>query len=272
MKRHSSQKTTRLTAFTLIELLVVIAIIAILASLLLPSLAKAKSKANTIACMSNMKQLSLGFFLWATDHNDMLPYASYRTGDYMYQASWDDLIHREIGGTAPQLQLDLGILDNSYVPKVLKCPADKVPNTISWAQYGQRRSYSMISGPTVSSRDAALPETTTGAGVRYWWNGTETPDYDHPGYKTTVAVDPAGTIMLAENPKTNNIVGNEWPSAVPSPAEQMSGYGGPVYLLHNGRYNYMMHDGHAQLIKPELTVGTGTTDAPKGMWTVIAGD
>jgi prepilin-type N-terminal cleavage/methylation domain-containing protein/prepilin-type processing-associated H-X9-DG protein len=131
------------SGFTLIELLVVIAIIAILASLLLPVLAKSKTKAEGVACASNIKQLSLAWLLYADENGDWLVNNHGVPETLARRQTWANNVQDWIDG---EDNTNLVYLSDSKLgpyanraTKIYKCPADREP-----AANGQRiRSMSM---------------------------------------------------------------------------------------------------------------------------------
>ncbi len=128
-KKHQSSPRPR-GGFTLIELLVVIAIIAILAAMLLPALQNAKSQSLGIQCMSNMRQMALGWRSYALDNKEYVvlssvdPANTLKLNAYVWTTQTEDFTDNSYNYD-PHKDITVGPLYpyiNAY--QVYKCPAD----------------------------------------------------------------------------------------------------------------------------------------------------
>ena len=149
----------RRLAFTLIELLVVIAIIAILASLLLPALARAKSKATEIKCVSNLKQLGIAVTIWGDDHEGKFPAAEIKPTNPVLPPP--DTKPRICDVLAPELGYNTNNLPQTS--SVFQCPDDKIVTYFK----NEGSSY----GWNYDINDLSM-ENPVGPGARSWGAGS----------------------------------------------------------------------------------------------------
>jgi prepilin-type N-terminal cleavage/methylation domain-containing protein len=228
--------------FTLIELLVVIAIIAILAAMLLPSLSKAKTKAQGVMCMSNTRQLTLAWRLYAEDYADVLlgcqndlpkGRTNWVQGDLNYsanQGNWDPSVYIQ---TSPMF------IYTGKAVKIFKCPADlatvpgptgtKVPRVrsnsmsqvFSWGEWLNRnydrnqtvwRTYSKLSNIARPSKTFVFVD-------------------EHPD-----SINDAAFAVTCTGNQMTDPVGSSW--IVDGPA-----------WFHNGACGFSFSDGHSEIHK-----------------------
>jgi prepilin-type N-terminal cleavage/methylation domain-containing protein/prepilin-type processing-associated H-X9-DG protein len=233
-------KTKRQAGFTLIELLVVIAIIAILAALLLPVLAKAKSKAQQTACLNNLKQLQLAFVMYCDDNTDKLPNNGKRTAisspTYPNWCNGDMSVPTEATNIA---LIQVGQL-YSYNKSVgiYHCPADVLPDNRSTPAITTRvRTYSINSYMNSTPADDIYSSHAGGTAGIYHVN-VKSGDIRHPS--------PSQAMVFVEEAQfgiDDGMFGFS-PSGLPGAAPVNIWYNIPA-MVHRGS-NFAFADNHVE--------------------------
>ena len=274
MKENFEIKRKR-SAFTLIELLVVIAIIAILAAMLLPALTKAKGRALRIGCVNNVRQIAMGNPLFASDNDDQLPCSQY-LDDNGTSRNWIDDIVQYLGikGRSASGQ------PFTQESRVLECPAHHpvvAPQANGFCSY-----VPMIFG---NATGIGAIDLTPNAKQNVWTWYFSPIDGQHPRRKlnqingqsdvatlTEMAIDKntGGALGFYQAVNVTLQVGSDcvgtqagWPDA-----------NNVTLKVHDGIIDYAFVDGHMESLKwndPHV-LGTGTTNAPGGIWTIMQGD
>ena len=208
--------------FTLIELLVVIAIIAILASLLLPALSKAKDRALTIKCLSNVRQWGLAMHNYASDHNEFFPYEG-NTGSAIDTGlnlnAWYNLVASQANETPLKDRYAQNRIPLPSSAGIFSCPkgTNPLPSRVinknsPFFMYGFNNRMDPNSGSTWTKRD----------------------DFGQEAFQLSDVENVSSTVLFSENDETSN------PSVT----------GAFAPTRHAGRTssNFAFVDGHAELV------------------------
>lgn len=275
--------------FTLIELLVVIAIIAILAAILFPVFAQAREKARATACVSNMKQIGLGLYMYNQDYDETMPmaqdYGTYNTNIAIELSPY--VMKNEIGQASTN--------------SVWHCPDDNVTPVNIYGGTVPTGTLHQTYAPVWC--DDAIAGETWPPNVADAVNGGAY----IPGRTLAAFEDPSGTFAIVETANPLNYLGNNF-AGIQAPYTLGTNGGtqnctsavdwyqackagetvvpGKPDGWHSGGWNYVFVDSHVKWMRPEQTVGKGVNGTgkrddgsycsymyhPCGPWTITADD
>jgi prepilin-type processing-associated H-X9-DG protein len=260
-------------AFGRIDLTILIALVLVLAMLAFIYI-KDHHVSTAMQCAANLRELGLAASLYEKDNQELLPYA-FIVYDGSHIKTWDELI----------LPFAFSGADRRNAAYLLRCPADNISVNI---QSGvRRRTYAMPTHSMGGDSSVWPPGPNNNTGIGLWWQkdgwgmsdltnmlipcGT---NFVKAAYHLSMIHATDTTLFLTENAQSNNIAFSYMGATIDGPSEH--NWGGEIKpeRYHGGRYNYLMIDGHVDLLSPLQSEGrsdlvqTGTDRKYPDIWVV----
>ncbi len=235
----------RKRAFTLIELLVVIAIIALLMSIIMPALSLAKKKAATTACLSNTKNLSLGWYMYMQDNDGRIMSCEDNATENGSFIGWCGIPRDENDNLMSITQADPPVTDEDEIrgiqrgklfpyvknPDAYHCPGDKERKSL----YDGTRVFVTYSIPRCF----------------YWITNKSDPQYKLQIRRYDEITSPSTRYVFVESGETRNWnASHHFVMGAPE-YTQLSEWGwwGPMAVNHGDSSVLGYCDGHAEVRK-----------------------
>jgi prepilin-type processing-associated H-X9-DG protein len=256
------------------DLIVILSIVAFLG--LWFSFTRSGERGRTVRCANNLRMLGPAMQSYVNDHNDGLPAAGINLGNT--RLTWDLDSAQYLQPTPTRA---ISVYDKKQLllaaSQELCCPSDLIQRT-----NGVPRSYAMAACVMTGMTWPLGSASPTGVGL--WWDkftvaamlgdttlkaATKKPE-SLPRFKVSDVPRPADTLLMTELFTSDNTLGSLSHTRVWNVNDQENVFKGDSSAVHGGRFNYLMVDGHVELLTGLQTGGIGNELA--GIWTIEPGD